>query len=104
MQLAPVEAQIVLAKEIGENHSYQQYLITIEQIKANQVVGFEQAKALQTAQIKVISNAGKPTEGISGVMDMFSSNGGQSVAAMLEGLTQTEIGKKLVDKFVTPKA
>ena len=38
LQLAPVEAQIVLAKEIGENASYQQYLITIRQVEAAQAV------------------------------------------------------------------
>ena len=39
MQLAPVQAQIVLAKEIGNNDGYQKYLVTIEQIKASQMVG-----------------------------------------------------------------
>ena len=56
LQLAPVEAQIVLAKEIGENASYQQYLITIRQVEAAQAVGVEQAKALESADLKVIAN------------------------------------------------
>jgi hypothetical protein len=59
--MAPVEAQIVLAKEIGENQSYQQYLITIRQVEANQAIGVEQARALDKADIKVIANSGTVT-------------------------------------------
>jgi flotillin len=47
MQLAPVQAQITLAKEIGANESYQKYLITIRQVEADQAVGIEQAKAIE---------------------------------------------------------
>ena len=98
MQLAPVQAQIVLAKEIGENAGYQQYLVTIEQVKATQAVGIEQAKALAQANVKVIANSGNVENGMKSIMDIFSSNGGTQVGAMLEGLAQTEQGQALLEK------
>jgi len=100
LQLAPVEAQIVLAKEIGENQSYQQYLITIRQVEASQEIGVQQAKALEKADIKVIANNGTVTGGISRIGDILSSNGGTNIGALLEGLVQTPTGKAIVDKLV----
>lgn len=97
LQLAPVQAQIELAKEIGENKSYQQYLITIEQVKAHRDVGIEQAKALHQADIKVIANAGNPASGLKSVMDIFSAQGGTQVGAMLEGLANTDMGKAVLN-------
>lgn len=99
LQLAPVEAQIVLAKEIGENHNYQQYLITIRQVEAAQAVGIEQAKALEKADIKVIANNGSATDGISSLGELFTSKGGTNIGALLEGISQTSAGKDLLDKF-----
>lgn len=99
MQLAPVEAQIVLAKEIGENQGYQNYLVTIRQVEASETVGVQQARALEKADVKVISNTGNPVEGVTNVMELFTSKGGTSVGAMLEGIAQTENGKALLDKF-----
>lgn len=104
MQLAPVQAQIVLAKEIGENLGYQQYLVTIEQVKATQAVGIEQAKALAQANVKVIANSGNVENGMKGIMDIFSSTGGTNVGAMLEGLAQTEQGQALLEKAGVKKA
>lgn len=103
LQLAPVEAQIVLAKEIGENQSYQQYLITIRQVEAQQAIGVEQARALDKADIKVIANSGTVTGGISSLGELFTSQGGSNVGAALEGLAQSEIGKQLLDKFTGSK-
>lgn len=99
MQLAPVQAQIVLAKEIGNNDAYQKYLITIEQVKANQQVGIEQAKALSHAELKIIANSGSVENGMKGLMDIFSSTGGTNVGAMFEGIAQTEQGKALLVKM-----
>lgn len=96
MQLAPVAAQITLAKEIGANESYQKYLITVKQVEAQQAVGIEQAKALEQADVKVIANTGAPTSGLSSVMDLFSSRGGTELGAMLEGLGNTEKGQALL--------
>lgn len=96
MQLAPVTAQITLAKEIGENKSYQEYLVTIRTVEANQAVGMEQAKALEKADIKIIANTGEPVGGVNSVRELFSAKGGTSVGAMLEGLAQTEHGEKVI--------
>jgi flotillin len=106
MQLAPVEAQIVLAKEIGQNESYQKYLVTIKQVEATQAVGMEQAKALEQADIKVISTAGSPVGGVNSVMELFSARGGTELGAALEGFAQTDVGQKLLsllDAKVTKK-
>jgi len=100
LQLAPVEAQIVLAKEFGENQSYQQYLMTNRQVEASQAIGVEQAKALEKADIKVIANNGNASSGLSGIGDLLSSGGGINVGAMLEGLAQTPAGKAVLDKIV----
>ncbi len=97
LQLAPVEAQIVLAKEIGENQSYQQYLITLRQVEANQAIGVEQAKSLEHATIKIIATAGSAPDGIRSVGELFSAQGGTKLAAAVEALSHSETGKKLVD-------
>ncbi|MCI0533537.1 hypothetical protein L0Y49_04960 [bacterium] len=99
MQLAPVQAQIELAKEIGSNAGYQQYLAMIEGIKAYIVVGGEQAKALQVAQIKVIANTAKPVDGVRSVMDLFSSTGGTDLGAMVEAFAQMPLGKVVLGKL-----
>lgn len=99
MQLAPVQAQIVLAKEIGNNDGYQKYLVTIEQVKATQAVGIEQAKALAEAELKIIANAGNVENGMKGIMDIFSSTGGTHIGAMFEGFAQTEQGEALLKKI-----
>jgi flotillin len=97
LQLAPVEAQIVLAKEIGANESYQKYLVTIRQVEAGEAVGMEQAKALEKADIKIISNTGAgPGSGLNNVRDLFSSEGGMKVGAMLEGLAATDKGQAVL--------
>lgn len=96
MQLAPVEAQIVLAKEIGQNTSYQQYLVTVEAIKAHLAVGTEQAQALQKADVRVIANTGAPTEGARDVMGLFSSKGGTELAGMIEAVAQTPMGRAVL--------
>lgn len=100
LQLAPVEAQIVLAKEIGDNKSYQEYLITIRQVEAQQSVGIQQAMALNKAEIKVIANSGNVTEGVSSIGQLFTAKGGTNVGAALEGLAQTEMGQSLINKFL----
>jgi flotillin len=104
--MAPVQAQVTLAKEIGQNDSYQKYLLSVEQIKANQSVGVAQAAALEKASIKVIANTGNDVGGaINGISDLFTSKGGQALGAMMEGLKNTEAGEALVEKFLpTPKA
>lgn len=104
MQLAPVEAQIVLAKEIGGNVGYQQYLMTIEGIKGYVVVGGKQAEALQKADVKVIANTGKPGEGMTSVMDLFTSKGGTHLASAVEAFAQSPLGQAIVGKLINSDA
>ena len=99
MQLAPVEAQIALAKEIGENEGYQSYLMTIDAIAAQKVIGVEQAQALTAADVKVIANAGNAGDGMSKAMDLFTSQGGTNLGSMLEGLMQTPSGEALLARL-----
>lgn len=101
MQLAPVEAQIVLAKEIGENSGYQKYLVSIEQIRASVSVGTEQAKALAAADVKIISNSGSPVAGADAAMGIFGPAGGTQLGAMLEAFSQTPVGEKVVRKLTS---
>lgn len=103
MQKASVAAQISLAKEIGENAGYQEYLVKIEQIKAQQEIGTKQAENLGNAEIKIICNSGDINSGVSKVMDLFTPKGGTNIAGALEALSQTEIGKNLVNKFTKSK-
>jgi flotillin len=56
--MAPVDTQITLVKEIGENDGYQTYLITVKQVEASQAVGIELAKAMGNADIEIIANSG----------------------------------------------
>ena len=100
MQLAPVQAQITLAKEIGENSNYQHYLLSVRRIESDQAIGIAQAEALQDAGIKIIANTGNVGEGIKGITDLFSANGGTQVGAFLEAVAQSDVGKKAVDKLV----
>lgn len=97
--MAPVTAQVTLAKEIGENDAYQKYLITVEQIKAGQAVGTEMAQALKGADLKVIANAGDVQGGVASLGGILSPAGGTSVAGMLAALAQTDEGKALVGRF-----
>lgn len=97
MLLAPVEAQLRLAAEIGNNHAYQQYLVTIRQVEAGRDVGLEMARAMQNADLKVIANGGDMTSGVSKLGDMFSPTGGTQLTGMLAALSQTPEGKNLVD-------
>lgn len=102
--LAEVEPQISLAKEIGENTGYQEYLVRIETIKAEQAVGVEQAKNLGNAQIKIIANAGgNVQEGVKSVAEIFSAKGGQSLGAMVEAFAATEVGQQVIGKLMGGK-
>lgn len=94
--LAPVNAQLTLAKEIGENQSYQAYLIEVRKVEATEVVGKEMAIAMSKADLKVIANSGSVQNGVASLGDIFTPSGGTSIAGMLEALSQTEQGKALV--------
>lgn len=101
LQLAPVEAQIVLAKEIGENDGYQKYLITVRQIEASQAVGLAQAGALEKADVKVIANTGGQDAGagLNSLGELFTPKGGLNLGAALEALASTEAGKSIIGRL-----
>lgn len=98
--MAPVQAQINLAKEIGSNEGYQKYLIGVKEIDKSQVVGVAQAEALKEAEIKVIVNSGTVAGGVQNVMDLLSSNGGTQLGAMAEAFAQTPTGAALMKKVL----
>jgi flotillin len=97
--MAPVNSQIALAKEIGQNQGYQTYLVTIRTVEKDQAVGIEQAKALAEADIKVIANTGDAISGVSNVMDLFTSKGGTQLGAMAEAFAQSPAGAALLKKI-----
>lgn len=86
--MAPVNSQIALAKEIGENEGYQKYLVTVETIRVTGEVGKAQAVALEKADIKVIANGGNIVEGMGSIGGLLSSAGGTKIGAMISGLMQ----------------
>ncbi|OGZ05972.1 MAG: hypothetical protein A2845_03795 [Candidatus Lloydbacteria bacterium RIFCSPHIGHO2_01_FULL_49_22] len=94
--MAPVTAQITLAKEIGNNAGYQQYLVTLRTVEANQVVGTAQADALKAAEIKVIANSGDVPTGVKSAMELFSTKGGLALGGMLEALSNTPQGEAVL--------
>jgi len=94
--LAPVNAQLTLAKEIGENQSYQAYLIEVRKVEATEAVGKEMAQAMREADLKVIANSGSVQNGVASLGDIFTPAGGTSIAGMLEALGQTDQGKALI--------
>lgn len=99
MELAPVNAQIELAKEIGENQGYQNYLVALEQIKALCEVGIEQAKNLGKANIKINAMSNDVPSGVNKISDVFSPQGGLNMAGMLETFSQSPLGTKVLEKF-----
>lgn len=99
--LAPVNAQTTLAKEIGQNKEYQEYLLSIRRIESDQAIGEAQANALSNADIKIIANSGSAMDGLKSLKDVVSSNGGTQVGAFMEGLANTDIGKKVLDKVLS---
>lgn len=103
MQLASVKAQITLAEKIGGDQNYQEYLIKIRTVEAQEAIGVEQAKNLGNADIKVIANAGDVDSGVKNVMDLFSPKGGTAVGGALEALANTAVGKDLLSKITSSK-
>ncbi|MCP1574429.1 MULTISPECIES: SPFH domain-containing protein [Herbaspirillum] len=101
MLMAPVTTQIQLAKEIGANAGYQQYLITIKQVEVGRDVGLEMARAMQHADLKVIANAGDMQQGVASLGDLFTPAGGTKLTGMLAALSQTPEGRQFLD-HVTP--
>jgi flotillin len=57
------------------------------------------AKAMQSAELKVIANAGDIQGGVAKLGDMFTPQGGTNLSGMLAALAQTEEGKNLLNKI-----
>lgn len=110
MELAGVTAQTTLAEKIGENKSYQDYLIRVKEVEVSQVIGVAQyesmAKALADADLKLLVNSGDVHSGIGKLSDLFTSKGGSQLNGMIESLKQTEEGKAILDLLnnLKPKA
>ncbi len=103
LQLAPVTAQITLAKEIGANEGYQTYLVNVRKIEADQAVGTAQAEALKAADIKVIANTGVAQDGLKSVGELFSSNGGAKLGGLLAALENNPASKKVMETLTAQK-
>jgi len=100
MELASVVAQTTLAKEIGENKPYQEYLIRVKEVEVSQVVGVAQyesiAKALSEADLKLLVNSGDVQSGIGKLTDLFTSKGASQLNGLIESLKQTDEGKQIL--------
>lgn len=97
-EMAIVSPQIALANEIGSNAGYQDYLIKIRNVEKDETVGVEQAKALQSAGIKVIVNSGDVQSGMDSLLELISTKGGTHVAGMLEAIRQTDVGAAVLKR------
>jgi flotillin len=100
-QLASVAAQAELAKEIGNNQGYQNYLIKLKEVEVSQVVGVEQYRSIATAMSKsetrFLINSGDVHSGVNKFMDLFTSKGASQVNGLIEGLKQTKAGAGLAN-------
>lgn len=103
LELASVTAQTTLAKEIGENKPYQEYLIELQKIEVTKVVGVKQAEAmglaLQKANLKLLVNSGDVHSGLGKFSDMFTSKGASQFNSVVETLSQSEEGGKMIEAF-----
>jgi flotillin len=100
MELANVTAQTTLAKEIGENESYQNYLVKIREVEitgeVNKVQYQSLATALNGADLKLLVNSGDVHSGLGKFSDILSSKGASATNGLLEGLKQTAEGAGLL--------
>ena len=103
-QLASVTAQTTLAEKIGENEGYQDYLIRLEKVKADQIVGVAQAKSLEKADINLIATNENVSACFDGAAKLLTASGGTSLGAALEALGNTEQGKALLTKLTGTKS
>lgn len=100
MLMAPVTAQITLAREIGKDEGYQRYLVTIEQVKANEAVGIEMAKAMSAAKMTIVANGSDVQSGARSLMDTFGAKLGANVVSFLETATATDKGREVVNTIL----
>lgn len=103
-EMARVKPELELAAGIGAQKEYQDYLVNLKQVETNGMVGVAQAdalgKALASADVKVIANSGKASDGLGSVGELFTSGGGLKIGSLLEGLKNTPEGAALLTKFI----
>lgn len=103
--MAPVEAQIKLAKEIAGSKEYQKYLIDNRQVEANETIGVAMARSMEKADIKIVGGNGTNVPSTAkGIMDIFTAQGGVDLGGMLTGFAATEEGQALLSKLTGKKA
>lgn len=89
-----------MAKEIGENQGYQQYLIKIKEVEVSQVVEVKKAEALaealSNADLKLLVNSGDVNSGLNKFTDILSAKGGSQLNGLIESLKQTDEGKNIL--------
>jgi flotillin len=100
-QLASVTAQTELAREIGENEGYQDYLIRVKTVDKDEAVEIAKAeamaKALQSADLKILANSGDVNSGMNSFSDILSSKGGSQINGFLEALKQNPEAEGLLE-------
>jgi flotillin len=100
-QLASVTAQTELAREIGENEGYQDYLIRVKTVDKDEAVEIAKAeamaKALQSADLKILANSGDVNSGMNSFADILSSKGGSQINGFLEALKQNPEAEGLLE-------
>lgn len=103
-KIASVQDQVTLAKEVGENKPYQEFLIAQKQIEVQgsvmKEVGVAQAQNLGNADIKMFVNSGSVPEGVGKAASIFNPDTAMNVASMLEAFKSTPMGAEIVDKLL----
>lgn len=101
---ASVQDQVTLAKEVGENQPYQDFLIRQKQVEVQgdvmKAVGVAQAQNLSGADVKIFANAGTVSEGIGKAAGIFNPGTAFDIASMIEAFKSTPMGAELLDKFL----
>lgn len=101
---ASVQDQVTLAKEVGENRPYQDFLISQKQIEVQgnvmKEVGVAQAQNLGNADIKMFVTSGSVPESVGKAAGIFNPDTAMNVASMLEAFKSTPMGSEIVDKVL----
>lgn len=101
---ASVQDQVTLAKEVGENKPYQDFLIAQKQIEVQgnvmKEVGVAQANNLSGADIKMFVTSGSVPEGVGKAAGIFNPDTAMNVASMIEAFKSTPMGSEIIDKIL----
>ena len=87
---AEAKNKLEMAKALNAfNQAALTYLLKEMEYKYISKVDLEKAKALEKADIKVISTGGTGNEWLNSFMDLFTSKGGANLGAMVEAFKNT---------------